>query len=235
MVWGNNSGDLTVEREGKIAYAEEESWRIWGLAPEAALQRFGGATVMGNPGDGYHAVRKSVSPATSYPLPAEPQSAASPQAAVCRCFSLIKSIINTCQSNGPRWEGDFLLIRNRVPQEVLGVWEEHFQLGGIKKPSYKMKKQVVFIWANACEFIHLISVSMLTDARWARETYSVLDPWPRILVPNLGMIFCFAPLESRESSVDRRGYLLLLSPQLFRTKHNKRNISLKAPFMLNYF
>ena len=76
---------------------------------------------MGNPSDGCHAVRKSVSPATSYPLPAEPQSATSPQAAVCRCFSLIKSIINTCHSNGPRWEGDFPIIRNRVPQEVLGV------------------------------------------------------------------------------------------------------------------
>ena len=76
---------------------------------------------MGNPSDGCHAVRKSVSPATSYPLPAELQSASSPQAAVCRCFSLIKSIINTCQSNGLRWEGDFPLIRNRVPQEVLGV------------------------------------------------------------------------------------------------------------------
>ena len=76
---------------------------------------------MGNPGDGCLAVRKSVSPAASYPLPAERQSAASPQAEACRCFSLIKSIINTCQSNGPRWEGDFLLIRNRVPQEVLSV------------------------------------------------------------------------------------------------------------------
>lgn len=87
-----------------------------------------------------------------------------PPSRSCRCFSLIKGLINTCQSNGPGWEGASALITETVSQEVFSVWEEHFRLGGMKEPSYKMKRQVVFIWAHASEFTCLISASVPTDA-----------------------------------------------------------------------
>lgn len=87
-----------------------------------------------------------------------------PPSRSCRCFSLIKGLINTCQSNGPGWEGASALITKTVSQEVFSVWEEHFRLGGMKEPSYKMKRQVVFIWAHASEFTCLISASVPTDA-----------------------------------------------------------------------
>lgn len=111
-----------AEREGKIAYGEEESWRVWGFLLKPPLQRhWVGGTVKGNPSDGSHVASKSVSLATFHALPAELQIATSLQAEVYRCFSLIKTVINTCQSNGLGWERDSTLITKTIPQEVFSV------------------------------------------------------------------------------------------------------------------
>lgn len=56
-------------------------------------------------GDGAHVAGKT--PAIPHPLPTELKIAASLHAEACRCFSLIKGVINTCQSKGLGREGGF--------------------------------------------------------------------------------------------------------------------------------
>lgn len=47
--------------------------------------------------------------------------ATSPNAEVCRSFSLIQDVISTCQSTGLKWEWDSTLLPKTVPQEAVGV------------------------------------------------------------------------------------------------------------------
>lgn len=57
-----------------------------------------------------------------------------------------------------------------------------------------------------------------------------------MFMPNLGVTFHLALLESREYSVGKRGSLLqLLYLQLFCTKQNKGTTTLETLFVTNYF
>lgn len=151
---------------------EGKSWRVWGPRPGACPSAVLRAPE--TPGERLRArgwgapasLPPPTRPATLQQLPIHRLLSCKlpPPSRSCRCFSLIKGLINTCQSNGPGWEGASALITKTVSQEVFSVWEEHFRLGGMKEPSYKMKRQVVFIWAHASEFTCLISASVPTDA-----------------------------------------------------------------------